>query len=157
MGKMKRHHEQGFSMVEVVLALGLLAGVLISIAGLFILGTQQVESGRTATEALSVARGIIEEIDGWGFRQTYQLFGVDGSAATTATVDTRAAAYAAKWQTTLDDALFASHAEIAIESLGPVGGPVPPLDATRAIRVVVTVFWDERGRSRQIRLGTVRM
>jgi hypothetical protein len=72
-------------------------------------------------------------------------------------VDTRADAYAAKWQTTLDDALFESYAEIQIESLGPVGGPVPALDATRAIRVVVTVYWGERGRNRQIRLGTVRM
>jgi type II secretory pathway pseudopilin PulG len=154
---MKRRHEQGFSLIEVVLALGLLAGVLISIAGLFILGSQQVKSGRTATEALSVARGILEEMDGWGFQQTYKLFGIDGSAATTATVDTRADAYAAKWQTTLDDALFESYAEIQIESLGPVGGPVPALDATNAIRVVVTVYWGERGRNRQIRLGTVRM
>ena len=154
---MNRHHEKGFSLVEVVLALGLLAGVLISIAGLFILGSKQVESGRTATEALSVARGILEEMNGWGFGQTYQLYGIDGSAATTATIDTRNAGYAQKWQPTLDNALFNSHAEILIESLGPVGGPIPILNATRAIRVVVTVHWSEGPRNRQIRLGTVRM
>jgi len=153
---MNRNHERGFSLVEVVIALGLLAGVLISIAGLFILGSKQVESGRTATEALSVARGILEEMDGWGFRQTYQLFGIDGTTALSGTVDTRTDAYSAKWQQTLDEALFNSHAEILIQSLGP-NNPPPTLATTRAIRVVVTVFWSEGNRDRSIRLGTVRM
>ena len=95
---MIRQREQGFSLVEVILALGILAGVLISIAGLFIMGSKQVKSGRTSTEALSVARAVLEEMDGWGFRQTYQLFGVDGTANTTATIDSRSDAYSAKWQ-----------------------------------------------------------
>jgi type II secretory pathway pseudopilin PulG len=153
---MHRNHERGFSLVEVIVALGLLAGVLISIAGLFVIGGRQVESGRTATEALSVARGILEEMDGWGFRQTYMLFGIDGTVTTSATVDTRVDAYSAKWQQTLDEALFESHAEILIESLGPTNPP-PNLATTRAIRVVVTVFWSEGNRDRSIRLGTVRM
>jgi type II secretory pathway pseudopilin PulG len=153
---MHRNHERGFSLVEVIVALGLLAGVLISIAGLFVIGGRQVESGRTATEALSVARGILEEMDGWGFRQTYMLFGIDGTVTTSATVDTRVDAYGAKWQQTLDEALFESHAEILIESLGPTNPP-PNLATTRAIRVVVTVFWSEGNRDRSIRLGTVRM
>ena len=46
---MIRQREQGFSLVEVILALGILAGVLISIAGLFIMGSKQVKSGRTST------------------------------------------------------------------------------------------------------------
>jgi len=41
-----------------------------------------VESGRESTEALSVARGIIEQINKWGFHQTYELFGANGAAAT---------------------------------------------------------------------------
>ena len=154
---MIRQREQGFSLVEVILALGILAGVLISIAGLFIMGSKQVKSGRTSTEALSVARAVLEEMDGWGFRQTYQLFGIDGTANTTATIDTRTDSYSAKWQTTLDAKLFDYHAEIEISSLGPPGASLPTLDATKAIRVVVTVFWNEGGRSREVRLGTVRM
>ena len=104
-----------------------------------------------------MARAVLEEMDGWGFRQTYQLFGIDGTANTTATIDTRSDAYSAKWQATLDEKLFNSHAEIEISSLGPPGASVPMLSDTKAIRVVVTVFWDEGGRSRQVRLGTVRM
>jgi type II secretory pathway pseudopilin PulG len=154
---MIRQREQGFSLVEVILALGILAGVLISIAGLFIMGSKQVKSGRTSTEALSVARAILEEMDGWGFRQTYQLFGIDGTANTTATIDTRTDTYSAKWQATLDEKLFNSHAEIEITSLAPPGATVPMLSATKAIRVVVTVYWNEGGRAREVRLGTVRM
>lgn len=150
---MKRN-ESGFSLVEVIIALGLLAGVLISIAGLFALGGQQVKSGRTSTEALSVARTILEEMDGWGFRQTYQLYGIDPNQ-TTATVDTRTNGYAQKWQPTLDEKLFQSYALITVESLA--SGAPPPFATTRAIRVVVTVHWDEGTRHRTVRLGTVRM
>lgn len=150
---MRRTDERGFSLIEVVVALGLLAGVLISIAGLFILGNKQVKSGRTATEALSVARGILEEMDGWAFRQTFLLYGFDG-AATSYTVDTRTNAYASKWQPTLSEKLPGSFATVALTSLGT--GP-PTMLTTRAIRVVVTVSWSEQGRARTVRLGTVRM
>ena len=50
---MRRRDEKGFSLIEVVIALGLLAGVLIAIAGLFILGGRSVKSGRTSSEALA--------------------------------------------------------------------------------------------------------
>lgn len=153
---MHRRSESGFSLIEVIVALGLLAGVLISIAGLFVMGGKQVKSGRTSTEALSVARAILEEMDGWGFRQTYQLYGIDGTTNTNATVDTRTNSYCAKWQSTLDEKLFNSHATINIQSLGP-SSPAPMLASTKAIRVLVTVYWNEGGRARQVRLGTVRM
>ena len=160
---MRRTDQRGFSLVEVVVALGLLAGVLISIAGLFILGGRQVKSGRTVTEATSVARGILEEIDGWGFRQTYQMFGSDGSA-TSLTVNSRTNAYAQKWQPILDEKLVDAQAEIQVQSLIPTGA-VPNLNVTRYMRVLVTVSWQENTtdtagaarRERSVRLGTVRM
>ena len=145
----------GFSLVEAIIALGLLAGVLISIAGLFILGGKQLSSGRNSTEALSVARGILEEMQGWGFQQTWLAYGIDGTTQMAATVDTRTNGYASKWQPTLDDKLFNGYGLIDIESLA--NGAPPVLKNTRFIRVVVTIFWSEGNRQRQIRLGTVRM
>ena len=85
---MRRHDARGFSLVEVVLALGILAGVLISIAGLFIIGGRQVKSGRTSSEALAQAKEITEEMNGWGYTQLWTNFGYDGTA-TTYTVDCR--------------------------------------------------------------------
>ena len=153
---MKQQQERGFSMVEVVLALGLLAGVLISIAGLFVIGGRQLSSGRNHTEALSVAQDIHEEMNRWGFHQTWDLFGIDGSTVRATDVDSLNNSYAQRWQPTIDETLFNGVATIRFESLGPPSPP-PVLESTRAIKVVVTVSWDEGGRSRQIELGNVRM
>lgn len=152
---MRRKGERGFSLVEVIIALGLLAGVLISISGLFVIGGRQVKSGRTSSEALAVGRTILEEMNRWGFRQTYEMFGFDGSATTYA-VDTRVNAYAQKWQPALTEKLVNSFATVQLQSLGPGASP-PNMSATRAIRVLVTVQWDEGPRHRSAQVGTVRM
>ena len=146
---------RGISLVEVIFSLGLLAGVLVSTASMLVLGNRQIDSGRKASVALSISQSVLEEMQGWGFRQTYAVYGYDGTA-TSYTVDTRSNSYAAKWQSTLSSKLFRGYATIALDSLGPTL-PVPALDSTRAIRVIVTVHWEEGSRLRSVRLGTVRM
>jgi len=149
-------NERGLSLIEVILALGLMAGVLISVAGLFILSERQVKSGKTATQALAVGRAISEEINGWGFRQTYRVFGSDGTA-TSYTYDTEVNTFASKWQTMLDDGLeLDSNANITVASVPPTGSAAPALNVARAIRVTVTVFWSEGERNRSVRVMTVR-
>jgi len=147
--------ERGFSLIEVVLSLGLLAGVLISMTWLFVLGSHHAKSGRTASEALSVARTIIEETQGWGYNQTYLNYGLNGSAASYS-VDSRTNSYAAKWQTLLNEKLLNSYALIELESLVPTGTP-PALDSADAIGVTVTVVWFENKRERRVDLRMVRM
>jgi prepilin-type N-terminal cleavage/methylation domain-containing protein len=85
---MSRRDQRGFSLIEVVIALGLLAGVLIAIAGLFILGGKSVKSGRTSSEALAAGKEIVEEMNAWGYSQLWSNFGLAGTA-TTYTVDTQ--------------------------------------------------------------------
>ena len=150
---MRQARQRGFSLIEVILSLGLLAGALISIAGLFALGDRHVVGGRKATEALAMGQTILETIDGWGFQQTYAGFGFDGSA-TSYTVDSRSNAAAAAWQAVLNARLFDSHALIELSSLG--AGP-PAMNAAGAIRVGVTVNWIENQRPRSVRVSTVRM
>jgi prepilin-type N-terminal cleavage/methylation domain-containing protein len=153
---MNRHSgERGFSLIEVLLALGLLAAVLISTTWLLVIGSYQAKSGRTASEALSVAGTILEEMQGWGFRQTYLAYGLDGTA-TSYTIDTRSNSYASKWQSTLNSKLHNSYAIVELESLDSSGTP-PPLAGTQTIGVTVRVFWVEGDRSRNIRVRTVRM
>jgi hypothetical protein len=145
--------EQGSSLFEVILALGLMAGVLGSIAGLFVLGAGGVQSGRSASAALAGARTIMEEIEGWNVQQVYQQFGLSGTASSYL-VDTRTNSYAGKWQPPLDEGLGDSHATIAIASLEPGG---PPLQDSWQVSVIVTVHWREGTRDRSVRLGTVKM
>src|SRR6185503_4048361 len=97
---MRRRADRGFSLVEVVIAMALLAGVLIAISGLFIIGGHQVKSGRTSSEALAVGKEIHEDLVGWGYGQLWKMFGYDGQA-TRYTVDTRTCAVCSGWQSTL--------------------------------------------------------
>ena len=149
-----KQRQEGSSLVEIILSLGLLAGVLVATASLLVAGRHHAEGGRTASEALSVAQTVLEDMHGWGLHQTYTRFGKDG-AATSYTIDTRTDSYSANWQSLLAEKLENGYATIEISSLGP--STAPALDATRAIRVIVNVHWDEGNRTRLVRLGTTRL
>lgn len=149
------HPAAGFSLVEVVIALGILGGVLVSVAGLLVIGSRQVTSGRNSSEALAVARTIVEELEGWGFRQTYRGFedpGCQPAAAAACTFDTSENAVAADWQAALEEVLNEPRAEVAVESLEGV-----KLDASSGLRIRVTVYWTEGSRDREVTLTAVRL
>jgi len=160
---MRGHDDRGFSLVEVVIALGLLAGVLITISGLFVVGAKQVKSGRTSSEALAVAKEIHENTYGWGYSQLWGMFGYDGQAASY-TVDTRSCGVCSAWQTTLATKLGPSaYANIKIDSVANAIGVVSNFaDASgsilaKSVRVSVTVYWAEvPGRERSVTVGTTR-
>lgn len=151
----RRSRSGGFSLVENVVALGLLAAVLIAISGLFVLANRQLDGGRNHSVAISVARDILEETESWGYRQVWTAFGFDGAAASY-TVDSRVNAAAAQWQAALDAELLDGRAEIRLESVAE-GGPGPALRDALAFRVQVTVFWNEGLRERSVRLTAVRV
>lgn len=148
-----RKGEQGSSLIEVTLALGLMGAVLGAIAGLFVIGAGGVKSGRNASEALAVARSMIEDMECWGPRQVYLEYGCDGglsSCVANSNVDTELA----EWQARLEEKLPDAHATVAVASLEPSS---PPLSESVQVRVMVTIYWNEGSRARKVRLGTVRM
>ncbi len=147
-----RKSEQGSSLFEVILAMGLLGAVLGSIAGLFTIGATQVKSGRNASEALVVARSIVEEMHGWSFQQLYEVYSFSGSSGSLE-ADTRTNGFASKWQVILDEDLSNAYAKIFVSALEPGG----TLATSSQVRVMVTVFWEEGPRKRRVRLATVRM
>ncbi len=160
---MRGRGERGFSLVEVIIALGLLAGVLIAISGLFVVGAKQVKSGRTSSEAVAVSKEIHEDMYGWGYAQLWGMFGYDGQAATY-TVDTRSCSACDAWQTTLATKLGPSaYATIEIDSVPNAFGTTNNFaDASgnilaKTVRVSVTVNWTEvPGRMRSVTVGTTR-
>jgi Tfp pilus assembly protein PilV len=162
---MKRRDERGFSLVEVIIALGLLAGVLIAIAGLFIFGGRSVKSGRTSSEALAAGKEIVEEMNAWGFTQLWSNFGYDGVAKTyTADTKTCTTADCIGWQTGLVAKLGPSaHATIKLDSVAQGASVVPDFAdgagvvLTKNVRVTVQVLWTQMPRrNRQVSVVTTR-
>ena len=136
------------------MALGLMAGVLLSVAGLFLIGERQVARGRHQTIALAAAQTILEEIGVWNHEATWERFDSIGDVATLSvvTTDTNPASIASKWQPFLQAALANGRAEIRVESCDGVH-----LNASAAVRVVVTVLWDEKTRTQRTTLALVRL
>lgn len=152
---MSNQRSRGFSLVEVILALGLLGMSMISVAFLLTQGARSTKGGRTASEALSVGRTILEEMEGWGFHQAHLAYGYDGSAKTY-TVDTRNNSYCAGWQSELDEKLEDGYGIIQLESIS--SGVSPPVMAdTAAIRITVTVYWSEGDRDRNVTLAALKL
>lgn len=160
---MRRGDERGFSLIEVLVALGLMAGVLIAIAGLFVLGGRSVKSGRTSSEALALGREIVEEMNAWGYTQLWGNFGLAGTA-NTYTVDTATCVTAdcTGWQNSIVGRLgTTAHATIKLDNVVQAGQPlVDFVDGagnllSRNVRVTVTVLWTQvPGRSRQVSVVT---
>jgi hypothetical protein len=155
--------EAGFSLAEVVVALGILAGVLISMAGVFVLGGHHLASGRNSSEALGVGRDILEEMEAWAFDHTFSRFGADcDTSAPSCTVDSRSSAVAAPWQERLNETLRSdaspadSYVLITLDAVAD-GGPPAALSEAAAIRVTATVVWREGQRARAVKVCTVRL
>ncbi len=62
----RRPAEVGMTLVEVMLALGLMASVLISVASLFILGGQRVKGSRNMTQGMASASNVMEDLYDYG-------------------------------------------------------------------------------------------
>lgn len=154
-GSERHETERGFSLAEVIVALGVLASVLISVAGLLVVGNRLVKSGRGSSLALAVARDILEECDGRSFAGIYEQFGCDEVQPTCA-VDTSSPVLSsmAQWKEMVEEELYEGFAEVLIESIED--GDLP-LQESRALRITVSVFWTEGQRARNMRVATVRM
>jgi Tfp pilus assembly protein PilV len=162
---MSTRGDKGFSLIEVVIALGLLAGVLIAVGGLFVMGGKSVKSGRTSSEALATGKEILEEMNGWGYAQLWTNFNLAGTA-TTYTVDTQTCTTAdcTSWQSSLVAKLGTSaHATIQLDSVAQGSLSVPNfVDGSgnitaKNVRVTISVLWTQvTGRNRSVQIVTNR-
>jgi len=147
--------ENGFSLIEVTIAMGLLATVLISIASLFIMGGKQVQSGKQTTTAMSIADGILERTEQLNYTDIYGFFAgtATSTSVTAATTDT--ANNANEWQAVIEEKLGPGASGTI--TLTPLGTASPlNMGSAHAIQVRVTLNWSELGRARDISIQTVR-
>ena len=153
--KFQNGSQNGFSLVEVILALGLLGGVMIAISSMFIIGGREVKSGKEMTEALSIAQDIVEEIKTFSYRTTYEEFGATSTSTGATSDSTVSGDTAEQWQPGIDEKLNLGRALITIT---PVGGPDTPPQVGSAdyLIVLVTVEWQEGPRARSVSIQSLR-
>jgi len=147
--------DAGMTLIEVLIAVGILAGVLVSVASLFVLGGQRVKSGREMTEATTIASDILESLNSAGFDQLTTLFPTC-AATTGCTVRTDVDGYAsAQWQATISGSLYQGYGEI---TLTPVGGTVTPATfaSGEGLRLRVRILWSEGTNTRSIAVESLR-
>ena len=147
--------EGGFSLIEVTLALGLLATVLISIASMFIIGGKQVHQGKSVTSATALGQTIMERIDQLPYVETYAYFGGTDTTTVISVNTTTTGNNANQWQSEIQSRL-GPNASGTID-ITPVGSASPlNMGSASALRVRVTVNWTELGRARNVQLQTIR-
>jgi hypothetical protein len=146
-----RNGDEGFSLVEVVIAIGVLAGVLLSICSMFILGGRQLKGGKTMTEATALAHDIMETFDKLSFVSLYTTFGAVAADSTKTVVSTGSTNAVTPWQVEISRKLDNGSATARLDQIGGAN-----FGNCIAIKLTVTVSWNELGRPQTVTLSTVR-
>ena len=72
-----RGQDRGFSLIEVLFAMGILASILVAIISLFVLAQRSIYSGKQLTRATTIAQNITEEMLRMLPRETWLVVGAD--------------------------------------------------------------------------------
>jgi len=143
--------ETGFSLIEVVIAIGVLAGVLLSICSMFIMGGRQLKGGKTMTEATAMAHDIMETFDKLSFNSLYTTFGATTASTTISITTSTGSNVITPWKMEVTRKLEQG---IATATLDPVGGT--NFGNAIGIKMTVGVTWNELGRTQTVTLSTIR-
>jgi type II secretory pathway pseudopilin PulG len=151
--------EQGYSLVEVLISMGLLAGVMVAVCSMFVLGGTYVKAGRQLTTATTLAQDVMEDINKQSYTGLYLL--MQGASpdpnAQSVVSDTRTSGSVADglWGNSIRSKL---HKGYAVVTLVPVGGSSTPPTFTsgEAIRVDVRMGWTELRRDRTVKVQSIR-
>ena len=149
----RRASGAGFSLVEVIISLGILGGALVAIGTMFVLGGRQLKSAGRLTQASALAQDIMETFEGTSFVSLYGTLRA-GPADTRCTVSSvEPDGPISAWQEKVARQLGDGMAEMTLQAIGP---GTPSFGEAEGIRVTVVLRWDEHGRKRSLGLTTVR-
>ena len=145
--------ERGFSLIEVMLAIGILSGVMISVSSMFMLGGRQVKAGKTMTQATAICHDIMEMFETTSFASLYTDLGAAATDTTVSAVSTTGGSILEPWQVEIDGKLENGVATVTVTPLGP---GTPNFGAATALRVVISVDWNELGHPTTVRMSSIR-
>ena len=150
-----RGREQGgFSFIEIIVAIAVLGGVLVSIASMFILGGRQVKTGKTMTQATTFAHAIMETYDQQSFTALYTGLGGAATGTSLTVYSNVTGSPIASWQAQIAPKLENGVARV---DLVPIGSASPlQFGTATALRLTVRINWNELGRPQTVSLSTVR-
>ena len=85
--KNSNRSQAGYNLIEVIVAMAILASVILSVFTLFVLGTRNVYSGKQQSLANAVGLRVVEDINQLSKSGVYSSFGIDPDAITLEDVD----------------------------------------------------------------------
>lgn len=151
--------ERGYSLVEVIISLGLMSGVMVAICSMFVLGGSYVKAGKTLTQATALGQDMMEDINKQSYTGLYLL--LQGASpdpnATGVTSDTRVSGSVANslWGSNIRTKLYKGY---AVVSMAPIGGTAstPTFATGEGIRISIELGWTELRRNRKVKFENVR-
>lgn len=135
---------RGSTLIEVVIALGLLGSLLVAVAGMVTTGSRQIRAGGLRSRALTIARTVAEQMAGWTFRQSLERLGCSGDSTRCQVTSGDALR---PWQALAREHLPQAELELVVSAVDGA-----ELADSRALRVTVVVSWREGRRSRSLSL-----
>jgi len=145
-----RREASGTTLIEVVVALGLMGGVLLCAAGLLVVGNRQIAGGARSSHAVALAESILEELELCAFDRLHEKLCCDaGLASCLAAPDSAAAA---GWRGDAAEVLPGARVEVKLEAVG-----AGTLGAAAVLRLVVSIAWPEGSGERRLRLTALRV
>ena len=172
-----RSGEDGYNLVEVLIAMALMGTVLMSIMGLFYFGRRNVYSGKEMTQAVAVGTHVLEDLNTTTKDGIVAAFALPATAGTSnivggqtfansfvRTTDTISAAtdpkgFLQRWKDEMvNDNKFQSGAVTIVFTPTADGTNTPPQMATSTVvKMRVFVTWGESVRARQVVLDSVKI
>ena len=73
--------ESGFSLVEVLIAMGLVGTVILSVVALFLMGRRNIYSGKQMTHAVAMGTHVMEDLSGMSGDDIYDAFNIGGTSS----------------------------------------------------------------------------